>query len=46
MTVDEALRHKYLEDGRMRFHSCMCTCCKFLPNRQDRIYVNDMDPLV
>ena len=22
-----ALRHPYLEDGRMRYHSCMCRCC-------------------
>lgn len=22
-----ALRHCYLEEGRMRYHSCMCRCC-------------------
>lgn len=22
-----ALRHPYLEEGRMRYHSCMCRCC-------------------
>src|SRR5438105_12192799 len=27
ITVEEALGHNYLEEGRMRFHSCMCTCC-------------------
>lgn len=34
-----ALKHPYLEEGRMRYHSCMCRCChsiggqrKFCPN--------------
>lgn len=34
-----ALKHPYLEEGRMRYHSCMCHCChsvggqrKFCPN--------------
>lgn len=24
---DTALKHAYLEEGRMRYHSCMCRCC-------------------
>lgn len=25
--MDEALNHQYLVEGRLRFHSCMCSCC-------------------
>lgn len=24
---ETALKHPYLEEGRMRYHSCMCRCC-------------------
>lgn len=27
MTATEALAHPYLEEGRLRYHSCMCKCC-------------------
>lgn len=23
----EALAHPYLDEGRLRYHSCMCKCC-------------------
>merc|ERR1712141_430719 len=25
--VVEALNHPYLDEGRLRYHSCMCACC-------------------
>lgn len=43
ITVDDALRHSYLEEGRMRFHSCMCTCC-YSRGRGERIFTKVFDP--
>ncbi|VEL18095.1 unnamed protein product [Protopolystoma xenopodis] len=31
LTTEEALNHPYLEEARLRFHSCMCTCCHDVP---------------
>ncbi|CAJ0578721.1 unnamed protein product, partial [Mesorhabditis spiculigera] len=45
MTVDEALNHRYLEEGRLRFHSCMCTCCYTDPQGR-RIQTPVPDPFV
>ena len=27
IAVAEALNHPYLDEGRLRYHSCMCACC-------------------
>ncbi|UYV83873.1 NLK [Cordylochernes scorpioides] len=27
VTCAQALTHPYLSEGRLRYHSCMCTCC-------------------
>lgn len=27
VNVVEALNHPYLDEGRLRYHSCMCACC-------------------
>jgi len=27
VNVVEALNHPYLDEGRLRYHSCMCSCC-------------------
>ncbi|MCL4151819.1 UNVERIFIED_CONTAM: hypothetical protein GTU68_054848, partial [Idotea baltica] len=42
--VVDALEHPYLDEGRMRYHSCMCTCCGTTPcgNRQ---YTADSEPI-
>lgn len=42
--VQEALNHPYLDEGRLRYHSCMCSCC--VTNRQSgvRTYVNEFEP--
>ncbi|EFO86703.1 CRE-LIT-1 protein [Caenorhabditis remanei] len=44
ISVQEALQHPYLEEGRLRFHSCMCTCCYTKPNMPSRIFSNELDP--
>ncbi|KAI6215543.1 hypothetical protein M3Y94_00397300 [Aphelenchoides besseyi] len=43
LTVNEALSSTYLDDGRMRFHSCMCTCC-FSISKRERQYAKELDP--
>ncbi|GMT19223.1 hypothetical protein PFISCL1PPCAC_10520 [Pristionchus fissidentatus] len=40
MTVQDALNHPYISDGRMRFHSCMCSCCSTLPSGQRQFHPN------
>ncbi|KAK6637868.1 hypothetical protein RUM44_008290 [Polyplax serrata] len=32
ITVADALAHPYLDEGRLRYHSCMCKCCYSLTN--------------
>lgn len=27
ISVVDALAHPYLDEGRLRYHSCMCKCC-------------------
>uniref|UniRef100_A0A1I8A4E2 Protein kinase domain-containing protein n=1 Tax=Steinernema glaseri TaxID=37863 RepID=A0A1I8A4E2_9BILA len=44
INVEEALRHPYLEEGRMRFHSCMCSCC-YMNSRRDRVYTPVFEPV-
>ncbi|CAI5445070.1 unnamed protein product [Caenorhabditis angaria] len=44
-SVQEALDHSYLEEGRLRFHSCMCSCCYTKPNSGNhRSFAQDLDP--
>ena len=44
MQVNEALAHPYLEEGRLRYHFCMCMCCS--PSaRGGRNYTSDFEPL-
>ncbi|CAI4230581.1 unnamed protein product [Auanema sp. JU1783] len=42
-TVEMCLSHQYLADGRMRFHSCMCSCCYTKANNT-RVFTIDYDP--
>ncbi|GMR57577.1 hypothetical protein PMAYCL1PPCAC_27772, partial [Pristionchus mayeri] len=41
--VSEALHHPFLSDGRLRFHSLMCSCCS--TNDNQRIFCNDLEPV-
>lgn len=27
LTADKALQARYINEGRLRYHSCMCNCC-------------------
>lgn len=38
-----ALSHPYLEEGRLRYHSCMCRCCHNVGS--SRRYVSDLEPM-
>ncbi|KAL4002773.1 Protein kinase domain family protein [Acanthocheilonema viteae] len=44
VTVDAALSHRYLDEGRMRFHSCMCSCC-YTTASNVRIFSQILDPV-
>ena len=38
----DALAHPYLDEGRLRYHSCMCKCCHNTP--AGRQYTTDFEP--
>ncbi|XP_048089229.1 nemo-like kinase, type 1 isoform X2 [Alosa alosa] len=38
----DALSHPYLDEGRLRYHTCMCQCCYSLPS--GRVYTRDFEP--
>ncbi|XP_012945786.2 serine/threonine-protein kinase NLK, partial [Aplysia californica] len=42
ITAADALTHPYLDEGRLRFHSCMCSCCT--PGAQGRNFCGDLEP--
>lgn len=42
--VVDSLEHPYLDEGRMRYHSCMCTCCTSTPCGT-RQYTTDSEPV-
>ncbi|KRZ07089.1 Serine/threonine kinase NLK, partial [Trichinella zimbabwensis] len=44
ITVGDALAHPYLEEGRLRFHSCMCSCCRTTSNGT-RVYAQNPEPV-
>jgi len=44
ISVVEALNHPYIDEGRLRYHSCMCTCCLSTPSGV-RQYTRDFEPL-
>ncbi|XP_015927424.1 serine/threonine-protein kinase NLK [Parasteatoda tepidariorum] len=39
----DALAHAYLDEGRLRYHSCMCRCCYTTP--LGRHYTDDFEPV-
>ncbi|XP_044015584.1 serine/threonine-protein kinase NLK isoform X3 [Aphidius gifuensis] len=43
ISVVDALAHPYIDEGRLRYHSCMCTCC-YTSNSGVRIYTTDFEP--
>lgn len=45
VNVNEALNHPYLDEGRLRYHSCMCTCCVTSAATGMRTYTRDFEPV-
>ncbi|KAI1292089.1 Serine/threonine-protein kinase NLK [Halotydeus destructor] len=43
ISCSKALAHPYLEEGRLRYHSCMCRCCHSVSGT--RRYANDFEPI-
>lgn len=43
ISCTDALAHPYLDEGRLRYHSCMCRCC--LNTAAGRQYTNDFEPV-
>lgn len=43
ISVIDALAHPYLDEGRLRYHSCMCKCC-FTTSSGIRQYTGDFEP--
>lgn len=43
ITAADALAHPYLDEGRLRYHSCMCTCCHNVGGV--RHYTSDFEPM-
>ncbi len=44
ISVSEALNHPYLDEGRLRYHSCMCSCCYVDPVTNLRQYAINFEP--
>lgn len=44
VSVVDALNHPYLDEGRLRYHSCMCKCC-FMTTNSMRQFNVDLEPL-
>ena len=43
ISVTEALNHPYLDEGRLRYHSCMCSCCT-TNQTGHRTYAREFEP--
>lgn len=43
ISVTDALAHPYMDEGRLRYHSCMCKCC-FTTTSGMRQYTNEFEP--
>nr|CAH65680.1 nemo-like protein [Nilaparvata lugens] len=44
ITVMDALAHPYLDEGRLRYHSCMCKCCYTNSANSLRQFTPDFEP--
>jgi len=43
ISAADALLHPYLEDGRLRYHSCMCRCCYRVAGGRT-VFADDPEP--
>ena len=44
ISVVDALNHPYLDEGRLRYHSCMCKCCYTTSNSMRQFSI-DLEPV-
>ncbi|CAG0894722.1 unnamed protein product [Darwinula stevensoni] len=44
ISCGDALAHPYLDEGRLRYHACMCTCCRSTPCG-GRHYAPEFEPV-
>jgi len=42
ISVADALTHPYLEEGQLRYHTCMCSCC--VSTNSGRQYASELEP--
>ncbi|XP_033116291.1 serine/threonine-protein kinase NLK-like isoform X2 [Anneissia japonica] len=42
ISCTDALAHPYLDEGRLRYHTCMCQCCHNTPTGRE--YVSNFEP--
>ncbi|XP_029462805.1 serine/threonine-protein kinase NLK2-like [Rhinatrema bivittatum] len=42
ISAKDALTHPYLDEGRLRYHTCMCTCCFSVA--AGRVYTAEFEP--
>jgi nemo like kinase len=42
-TTHEALMSRFVSDGRMRFHSCMCSCCNTIEEKRN--FCQELEPV-
>ncbi|MEQ2268230.1 hypothetical protein XENORESO_017717 [Xenotaenia resolanae] len=43
ISAKDALAHPYLDEGRLRYHTCMCKCC--YSTSSGRVYTTDFEPV-
>ncbi|XP_023121935.1 serine/threonine-protein kinase NLK [Amphiprion ocellaris] len=43
ISAKDALAHPYLDEGRLRYHTCMCKCC--FTTSSGRVYTSDFEPI-
>lgn len=43
ISAKDALAHPYLDEGRLRYHTCMCKCC--YTTSSGRVYTSDFEPV-
>uniref|UniRef100_A0A8D3D153 mitogen-activated protein kinase n=1 Tax=Scophthalmus maximus TaxID=52904 RepID=A0A8D3D153_SCOMX len=43
ISAKDALAHPYLDEGRLRYHTCMCKCC--YTRSSGRVYTSDFEPV-
>jgi len=44
ISAADALTHPFLEEGRIRYHACMCSCCRGLPASYSIQRIEDLEP--